>query len=142
MRRRPVALVALAGVLAGAFLYTVGDRREAPQPTALDQAIAISEERGRFESSSTAADSFEAIAMLLLAETQHCAGDEDPPTPSCIAVGQGAAVAQSATVLARNCSTKGIDEMRKSQRAHLLAINRPIRSASDLPTVPRLPRCA
>ena len=142
MRRRRIAVVAIAGVLAGAAIYVSVDRREALQPTALDQAIAISDDRGRFESSSAATDSFEAIAMLLLAETQHCARDEEPPTPSCIAVGQGAAIAQSATVLARSCTTEGIAEMRRSQRAHLLAINRPIRTEGDLPAVPRLPRCA
>ena len=143
MTRRSVVSVVATGVLAVGTIvgYLVFERRGAPEETLVDQAIAISDDRARFATSATAANSFAAIATLLMAETQDCAAIEDPPSPSCLAVSQGAAVAQSASVLARQCTSDGLAELRASQRAHLVAVSGPVSTERDLPPVPRLPTC-
>ena len=137
-----VAVVVVAAV--GAVLLGARDSNpEAePGPSPLAQAIAITDDQPRFATSSTAGDSFAAVANLLLAETQRCSDFGRRSSPPCVAISQGAAVAESASVLARKCAADGVAGMRASLRSHLVAISGPIRTERDLPAVPRLPRCA
>ena len=128
-------------LLAGIGYFALGRGNE-PEATPLEGALAIAHDPSRFATSSTAADSFAAIATLLLAETQRCAEEDGPPTPPCLAVSQATAVAESAAVLAQRCPSDRLAGMRISLRTYLSTISRPIPSERDLPAVPRLPSCS
>jgi hypothetical protein len=107
------------------------------------RSLAVVQDRDRFTTSAAAATSFAAAADLLLDETRACSAGRNVPPPSCIAVSNAFALAQTAAATALDCRQPAIFELRTVVATYLEAIrgNR-IRSPADVPPLPGLPKCS
>jgi hypothetical protein len=121
---------------------TVETQRDEPT-TAVEKSLAIVADRGRFTTSAAASNSFAAAANLLLDETRSCSAGRNLPAPSCIAVSNAFALAQTAAATALDCTQPGVFELRTMVASYLKAIDtRPVRSSADVPPIPTVPKCA
>jgi hypothetical protein len=137
-RRRIVIAVVALGV-AGVIGFGLSRRRPAHT---LQDAITIASSEGRFSSSRRAGQSLARISQILTAEGRACIAAHDPTYPRCTARASGAAIAQSAAVVALHCTQPGIYEARVGVLRYLQGIERLDRDPrAPPPAFPSFPLC-
>jgi hypothetical protein len=136
-RRVLFGVIALLVVVAVARVATSGAADD------LDGAIGIASTASRFESSQRAADSFVKIRGILLDEARSCVAKHSAQHPPCAARGAAVALAQSAAVVAVQCTQPGVYEARAGILRYLQGIKRLDRApAGPPPPFPTLPHCS
>ena len=132
-------LAAAALVVLGSLAAVTVNRRH---PANLADAIRIASDEGRFASSPRAGDSLVRITDVLIREGRACVAAHGRDYRPCQARASGAAVAQSAAVVAVHCTQPGVYEARVGMLRYLEGIRRLDRDPSGpAPPFPQFPVC-